>query len=1142
MSSSSQPNRTVGLSWIRIRNGDREGHRRRHQNPSDSSCCCCCLPFTFSFPFSREPKLDSTSPSQLNSIDSSASSSSSQSQSTSPSSSSTESTSFDLSASASSSSNSSPVAAPTTSTSTSKSTSTITSTVTSASTSTITSTSTQSSKSNCTEVTVSVSSVLSSMEIRSNSSLSTTKGKSKSKAKASSSVAPQDSESESNRDLHRHRGLLSFHSSASDRFPSSTSSSSSSSSRSLRVVSDPRTQPQPQLQLQSPSPSPSHRPVCVSSVSSILSSRAVSIRVHPYVSSFGWRCLLDPPTGRPFYFHTITAETTWIPPPRPFFFQFQPEVDQQLYGDDRDIPLSKQVATKLHIQIICVKPETTDSSSRDWEREREREKERDGLEQPEEEQKIQGTENRIRGQQDRERPRVEDRKLDEDRKQDRNPSSNSKPILTPPSRSREWFDNVYGNRISCSPPRLIPLRLFDHFLSGELELYQHPIAQMILQSDSKPPHQHEKYHSSKSDSSSSVDHDNSDRSHSHSHSNLSSTDPISYECGSGCPPSCSAECSRSVFRVLRRLILCSDLHYLGQKRSAIPVARSGTLYLDVETKEAYFMQDVFHHELFHLIDLHIAKNTTQNNKQQKHKTNKKNNDNSDEKEKEGQEPKEEQKEIEKNNEACTDPHHYPPPHDHSMAVGIETKAKVEAVVNAVRSPVLAWSSSSSLQSAPSPAVTSPSYPFFHSSSSSSPLSSSSSSSPSRPSHTNINQFPDPIWCSLNPPDFVYGSGGAQSRQHIMFLSAQSQPASQQPDSSSSSSSSSPSSSVFPHAGFLNFYSETALEEDKAEIYAALIRHSSAVLCHPSDVRIRNKACEMKRRLNEFCLGQLDRSGWWETKVQNHRVYPKLQDELKEMNSAIATQIEMLQAKANEKINATAKIKAKSKPKAKLDFQTQLNSSISNSQPSLMKVEVRSPSSTRASDDFNSTPDQLKRNHISMNLNGEPNDEKQTASDGIGIGLSLSLAPQMHSLCPYNSDSKPTNPSALLTTDLVRSRSRPNSDCRTELLVAPIEVLSPLDSNRESASAVSLTSASDCRDNGGRGRESGERVRDKGRDGSNDTDLESGWLCKTDPFGHVYYYNSRTRQTSWLPPIYFQAQAKSEHREISIAVKEIDRCE
>jgi hypothetical protein len=58
---------------------------------------------------------------------------------------------------------------------------------------------------------------------------------------------------------------------------------------------------------------------------------------------------------------------------------------------------------------------------------------------------------------------------------------------------------------------------------------------------------------------------------------------------------------------LKEIILVRNLHYCGQKRMAVPNHHSRILYLDVQIEDIYYLQDVFHHELFHIIDYLLCK-------------------------------------------------------------------------------------------------------------------------------------------------------------------------------------------------------------------------------------------------------------------------------------------------------------------------------------------------------------------------------------------------------------------------------------------------------------------------------------------------------------------------------------------------------
>jgi hypothetical protein len=56
---------------------------------------------------------------------------------------------------------------------------------------------------------------------------------------------------------------------------------------------------------------------------------------------------------------------------------------------------------------------------------------------------------------------------------------------------------------------------------------------------------------------------------------------------------------------LKRLVLCKDLSYAKQKRTAIPDFDADTLYLDVVRgrKNDLYVREVIHHEYYHIIDL-----------------------------------------------------------------------------------------------------------------------------------------------------------------------------------------------------------------------------------------------------------------------------------------------------------------------------------------------------------------------------------------------------------------------------------------------------------------------------------------------------------------------------------------------------------
>ncbi len=55
---------------------------------------------------------------------------------------------------------------------------------------------------------------------------------------------------------------------------------------------------------------------------------------------------------------------------------------------------------------------------------------------------------------------------------------------------------------------------------------------------------------------------------------------------------------------LRRIVLCEDLYFAGQRRSAIPDWENDTLYLDVRrgSDRRGYHRRVMHHEFYHLVD------------------------------------------------------------------------------------------------------------------------------------------------------------------------------------------------------------------------------------------------------------------------------------------------------------------------------------------------------------------------------------------------------------------------------------------------------------------------------------------------------------------------------------------------------------
>lgn len=55
---------------------------------------------------------------------------------------------------------------------------------------------------------------------------------------------------------------------------------------------------------------------------------------------------------------------------------------------------------------------------------------------------------------------------------------------------------------------------------------------------------------------------------------------------------------------LRRIVMCHELKFSGQRRYAIPDFEHDTLYLDVGTNDqpAIYLRKVIHHEFFHIVD------------------------------------------------------------------------------------------------------------------------------------------------------------------------------------------------------------------------------------------------------------------------------------------------------------------------------------------------------------------------------------------------------------------------------------------------------------------------------------------------------------------------------------------------------------
>jgi len=93
-------------------------------------------------------------------------------------------------------------------------------------------------------------------------------------------------------------------------------------------------------------------------------------------------------------------------------------------------------------------------------------------------------------------------------------------------------------------------------------------------------------------------------------------------------------------------------------------------------------------------------------------------------------------------------------------------------------------------------------------------------------------YQDPEWEKLNPSEFKYGSGGISLQKPSDWTAGQ-------PDTSLK--------------GFLNRYSMSGLEEDKAEIFAHMMANYKAVNSRAeADPIIKAKMSQMKKLLYQFC--------------------------------------------------------------------------------------------------------------------------------------------------------------------------------------------------------------------------------------------------------------------------------------------------
>jgi hypothetical protein len=109
----------------------------------------------------------------------------------------------------------------------------------------------------------------------------------------------------------------------------------------------------------------------------------------------------------------------------------------------------------------------------------------------------------------------------------------------------------------------------------------------------------------------------------------------------------------------------------------------------------------------------------------------------------------------------------------------------------------------------------------------------------------LSQSVDPRWSQLNLSGFSYGDGGVNMRVSTCAGSG----------------------SVAPLSGFLNKYSTSAIEEDKAEVFAAMLRLPSALFNSPDEC-LRKKATLLRERLSA-CCPEMDAAFW--NRVQKVRI-------------------------------------------------------------------------------------------------------------------------------------------------------------------------------------------------------------------------------------------------------------------------------
>ena len=103
--------------------------------------------------------------------------------------------------------------------------------------------------------------------------------------------------------------------------------------------------------------------------------------------------------------------------------------------------------------------------------------------------------------------------------------------------------------------------------------------------------------------------------------------------------------------------------------------------------------------------------------------------------------------------------------------------------------------------------------------------------------------PDPAWAALNDPSFRYGDGGLPAC------------------SDTESAYTGRVRGRAERGSFPSRYAQSGMEEDRAEVWAALVRDRHSIT-HARDGRLRQKGAELERRVKEWSGGLLDEQ-WWQ---------------------------------------------------------------------------------------------------------------------------------------------------------------------------------------------------------------------------------------------------------------------------------------